>query len=355
MTTPFWKPPPEPYPGRLPERCDVLVVGGGITGVSLMHHLRRRGMEAVLVERDHLAAGASGRNAGFLLAGVAENYAAAVRRYGRARAREIWALTVENHDTMTAAVSGFDVGHFRDGTLILASGPDEAEQLEESAQLLAEDGFQAHWDGKALFNPRDGEVTPTALVGALAVQAPQGSIRDHVEVTGLEPSAGDVLVHAHAHSGRAGIVILATNGYTSQLVPSVRISPVRAQMLATEPLEGMVVERPTYSHFGYRYWRQVVTGELLVGGWRDVAPEVEVGYVEEPTETIQAQLEAHLVRLGVFAPVEARWAGIMGFTELGLPMVGPVAGMKNVYVCGGYNGHGLGFAFVSAKQLVDSL
>jgi glycine/D-amino acid oxidase-like deaminating enzyme len=334
----------------------VLVVGGGITGVSLMHHLRRRGLEAVLVERDHLAAGASGRNAGFLLAGVAENYAAAVRRYGRARAREIWALTVENHDAMVAAVSGFDVGHFRDGTLILASGPEEAEQLEESAALLVEDGFKAHWDGKALFNPRDGEVNPAALVGALAVQAGVGRICDHVEVTGLEPSSGgDVLVHSHTHSGRAGIVILATNAYTPLLVPSVQISPVRAQMLATLPLEGLVVERPTYSHLGYRYWRQVVSGELLVGGWRDVAPEVEVGYDQEPTETIQAQLDAHLVRLGVYAPVEWRWAGTMGFTESGLPLVGPVEGMKNVYVCGGYNGHGLGFAFVSARNLIDSL
>jgi gamma-glutamylputrescine oxidase len=278
-----------------------------------------------------------------------------VRRYGRARAREIWALTVENHDAMGAAVAGVDVGHFRDGTVILASGPEEAEQLAESAQLLVEDGFQAHWDGKALFNPRDGEINPSALVGALAMQAPVGSIRDHVEVTGLDASGGDVVVHSHTHVGRAGVVILAANAYTPLLVPSVQISPVRAQMLATQALEGLVVERPTYSHFGYRYWRQIVSGELLLGGWRDVALDVEVGYDEEPTETIQAQLDAHLVRLGVYAPVEWRWAGTMGFTESGLPIVGPVEGMKNVYVCGGYNGHGLGFAFISAKQLVDSL
>jgi gamma-glutamylputrescine oxidase len=89
LSVPFWAPPAERYPGRLPARTDVLVVGGGITGVSLLHHLRNRRLHATLVERDHLAAGASGRNAGFLLAGVAENYAAAVRTYGRSQAREI--------------------------------------------------------------------------------------------------------------------------------------------------------------------------------------------------------------------------------------------------------------------------
>ena len=45
----------------------------------------------------------------------------------------------------------------------------------------------------------------------------------------------------------------------------------------------------------------------------------------------------------------------LGFTESGLPLIGPVDGMPNVYLCAGYNGHGMGFAFMSAKQLVNSL
>src|SRR6266705_6373747 len=111
MSTPFWPRPPERYPGRLPERADVLVVGGGITGVSLLHHLDRRGVDAVLVERSHLASGASGRNAGFLLAGVADCYAEAVRIFGREKAREVWHITAENHDRMLEAADRDDVGH----------------------------------------------------------------------------------------------------------------------------------------------------------------------------------------------------------------------------------------------------
>ena len=75
----------------------MLVIGGGITGVSLLHHLGKQGIDAVLVERNHLASGASGRNAGFLLAGVADCYAEAVRIFGRSRARDIWHMTMENH------------------------------------------------------------------------------------------------------------------------------------------------------------------------------------------------------------------------------------------------------------------
>ncbi len=349
---PFWPQPAVTYPGRMPERADVLVIGGGITGVSLMWHLARRGMDAVLVERSHLAAGASGRNAGFLLAGVAENYAAAVRTYGRSQARDVWAITVENHDRQIEAAGGSEVGHSRSGSAILASGLDEARELEESAQLLLEDGFDARWDGRVLLNPRDGEVQPTRLVSALGSAAPAGSIRERVEVTAVE--AGGV-VHAGSARCEAGVVVLATNAYTGSLLPEAAIEPNRAQMLATAPERMRVADRPTYSHHGYRYWRQLAGGEVLIGGWRDTSVGTEATSLADPTPQIQAHLEAAVRGLGAQAEITHRWAGTMGFTKTGLPLVGPVEGMKGVYLCAGFNGHGMGFAFMSAKRLVDML
>jgi gamma-glutamylputrescine oxidase len=353
--TPYWPVPPDRYPGELPDRADVLVVGGGITGVSLMHHLGKADIDAVLVERHHLAAGASGRNAGFLLAGVADCYAEAVRIFGRARTREIWSMTEENHIEEIAAVAGQDIGYRRNGSVVLASGPKEAEHLAESAVLMAEDGFHSTWDGSRLVNPGDGEVTPSLLVAAFARQAPAGSIREGVAVTEIQAAGGDVLVHAGGRECRAGCVLLATNAYTPQLLPQVAIQPRRAQMLASGPEAARLCEQPTYSHFGYRYWRQLPTGEVLIGGWRDTAFDAEVGYDERPTPSIQGHLETQLRELGADSEVTHRWAGTMGFTESGLPLIGPVEGMPNVHLCAGYNGHGMGFAFMSAKQLVSSI
>ncbi|HSS94909.1 MAG TPA: FAD-binding oxidoreductase [Candidatus Dormibacteraeota bacterium] len=355
-STPFWPRPAERYAGELPERVDALVIGGGIAGVSLLHHLHARGIDGVLVERAHIAAGASGRNAGFLLAGVADNYAEAVRTYGRARTREIWQMTLENHATMTEAVKGQAVGYRRLGSATLASGEKEAAQLEESAQMLKDDGFQAGWDGRRLVNPHDGEVDPTAMVGALARMAPSGAIREGVNVTAIEAGASEVFVHAGAASEcRAGCVILATNAYTPQLLPEVPIKPRRAQMLASTPDADRLCDLPTYSHFGYRYWRQLPTGEVLIGGWRDTAYDEEVGYDERPTERIQSHLDEQLKRMGGEGGVTNRWAGTMGFTESGLPLAGPLDGMPNVYLCAGFNGHGMGFAFITAKQVVASI
>jgi gamma-glutamylputrescine oxidase len=355
VDTPYWAPPSERYPGGLPDRTDVVVIGGGIAGLSLVHHLERRRISTVLVERSHLAAGASGRNAGFLLAGVADCYAEAVRTFGREKAREVWSITGENHDLMMEAVSDSSVGHRRLGSAILASDDDERARLEESSQLMRDDGFDARWDGDRLFNPRDGEVDPAALVAALAIRAKAGVIREGVDVTAIDSLRSEAVVRAGEQSCRAGVVILATNAYTPQLVPQVKIQPTRAQMLASAPVLRSVCDVPTYSHSGYRYWRQLRSGEVMVGGWRDTSLETEVGYDEEPTPEIQEHLDRQLEAMTGGAEVTHRWAGIMGFTETGLPLVGPVDGMRNVYVCAGFNGHGMGFAFMSAKQLVEML
>jgi gamma-glutamylputrescine oxidase len=355
MSTPFWAEPSERYPGNLPDRADVLVIGGGIAGTSLVHHLGKRRFSAVLLERGHLASGASGRNAGFLLAGVADCYAEAVRIFGREKAREVWHITDENHDRMLEAIERDDVGHRRLGSATLASGDEERARLEESAQLLRDDGFEAHWDGTRLLNPRDGEVNPAAIVGALARRAKRGAIREGVEITSIQSRGEEVSVRAGELECRAGVVILATNAYTPQLLPQVKIQPTRAQMLASAPVSKSVSDMPTYSHFGYRYWRQLPSGEVLIGGWRDTAMEAELTDEAEPTDEIQEHLDGQLAVMSANAEVTHRWAGIMGFTESGLPLVGPVDGMRNVYLCAGFNGHGMGFAFMSAKHLVESL
>ncbi len=355
MSTPFWTPPPEKYPGRLPDKTDVLVIGGGIAGVSLAWHLAARRIDLVLVEREHVAWGASGRNAGFLLAGVAASYTEAVRAYGREKAREVWEMTNENHDRMIEAARGQDVGHRRLGSAILPATEAERALLIESEQLLLEDGFKARWDGSRLVNPRDGEVDPTATVAALARQARAGVIREGVNVTALTPRAREVAVRAGDDECVAGVVILATNGYTSELVPAVKIQPTRAQMLATAPETTSITDMPVYSNYGYRYWRQLPTGEVLIGGWRDTSLETEKTLDAEPTPEIQEHLDRAVRDLGVSTEVTNRWAGTMGFTESGLPMAGPLDGMPNVYICAGFTGHGMGFAFVTAKRVAEMI
>jgi glycine/D-amino acid oxidase-like deaminating enzyme len=355
LDVPIWS-PPAPRPRLpLPGRADVVVVGGGITGVSALHHLSGRGVDAVVLERHRLAAGASGRNAGFLLMGVAANYALAVRTYGRDVAREVWHFTAGNHTRLAELLAG-RAGHARRGSLTLAITAEEAELLRESEQLLREDRLPGRLIAShALLNEADGEVDPAQAVGVIADESHGAPIHEGVNVAALEPSQHGVRVHTDRGEIVAGAVLLATNAYTSALAPHVPIRPVRAQMLATEPVAARVAERPTYAHWGYRYWRQRDDGCVLVGGWRDTAVDQEVGTDAVPNPAVQRHLDTHLGQLDVASPVTHRWAGIMGFSPDELPLVGAVPGMQNVHVCGGYTGHGMGFAFDAARAAVAQI
>jgi glycine/D-amino acid oxidase-like deaminating enzyme len=343
----------------------VVIVGGGITGIALLHNLRERGIDAVVCERGRVGSGASGRNAGFLLAGVAENYARAVARHGRGVAGAVWAFTAENHDLIAQLLPSTGAAHRRRGSHTVALDVAEADSLGEAAGMLADDGFTVELRDRdlppgqllALFNPRDGEIDPMQLVHALAA-AHADRVFEDCDVTAIVDGDASAMVHARGHAIDAGAVVVATNAWTSQLLPSIDIRPVRAQMLAAAPAP-RVVDAPTYAEWGHRYWRQRDDGSVLVGGFRHRALAAEVGFDATPTALLQHHLDAQLRDLGVATPVTHRWAGIMGFSPDGLPLVGRAPGCRRLHVCGGYTGHGMGFAvnagMALTRWLVDSV
>src|SRR3954468_14791777 len=85
--------------------ADVAIVGAGIAGIATAYFLAKAGVRAIVLEARGVAEAASGRNAGFLLAGVAENFVAASRRYGAANALRIWRLTERRRTIVRSLVA----------------------------------------------------------------------------------------------------------------------------------------------------------------------------------------------------------------------------------------------------------
>jgi len=157
---------------------------------------------------------------------------------------------------------------------------------------------------------------------------------------------------------RARTLVLATNAYAPDLCPALSslIVPRRGQMLATAPIPRTIASRPTYAHWGYRYWRQTRDGRLVIGGWRDLDRDAEVGYDVSPTATIQAGIERGLLELvPEGAPIERRWAGTMGFARDGRPLVGWLDASHHLAVCAGFTGHGMGMASACTQDLAALL
>jgi len=333
--------------------ADAAIVGGGIAGIATAYALAREGASVIVLERGDLAEGASGRNAGFILGGVSDNYVAACRTYGADRATRVFRFTFANRVLFRSAIrtNKIDCEAAWNGSDQRAGDDDEWHEIAESARQLASHGVRVRLEPaerKAVYE-EDGEIHPVRFVRGLAGAAERLGARIHTGTTAISCEPGQV--RTPSATVRAGAVVLCTNAYTRHLAPS-RIRPVRGQICATAPLARRVFVRPTYAHRGYRYWRQLPAGNVIVGGWRDTAVDEEVGEDDRTSDRIQRQLDGWLATQAVDAPVTHRWGGTMGFSHDGLPYIGRAA--DGLYRCGGFTGHGQGYA-MAAGELVSAL
>jgi glycine/D-amino acid oxidase-like deaminating enzyme len=324
---------------RFDGRAEVAVVGGGVTGCSCALTLARRGVRVRLHEAREIAGGASGRNGGFALRGAAAPYDEARRDLGDDRARLVMELTERSLDRMEEL--GGDAFR-RVGSLRLAYDEEELAALRREHDALREHGFAVEWvdelapplDGLyrgAILHPDDGALQPARWVRRLA---------GHAAAAGVDIREYDAVVVDELD---ADAVVVAGDGFTGSLLQELAplVKPTRGQVLATEPLPEVRYDRPHYARGGFDYWHQLPDGRFVLGGQRDASFATEETEQMETTETIQRRLDELAEQLlGSRPQVTHRWAGIWGTTPDLVPLAGRVPGRDNVWIAGGYSGHG---------------
>jgi gamma-glutamylputrescine oxidase len=350
-----------------PQHVDTVIIGAGLIGSYLALKLRDEQRDVLVLDARHIAGGASGRNGGLLLTGVAHSYANACALYGREATRELWTLTVHNREAMIGWATKFGTPVRRCGSYILACTPNQAEELRESVGMMREDGFNADWHAEdplrrnflaGVCIPDDGAIQPAALTTAL-LKASGAGVREAAEVYTLESQADGVLVRARGGDVIAQRVVLATNAWTPLLVAEFEgaIVPGRGQVIATAPAPE-VLKQACYCDDGFEYFQQLPDGRFVLGGFRNLAFDEERTYADHTTPTIQSALEAfmaeHFPEL-VNVPIERRWAGTMAFTPDGLPLVGRLRRDDRIAFAVGFNGHGLGLGIMVAERLLSEL
>ena len=375
---PAWMPEPFDELPALGSDLDVetLIVGGGIAGISLAHTLAAAGSAVGLIEAGTLGQGATGRSAGFLTLSPPETYRELIAIWGREGARAALALGRRSHQRVRELVESldFDCGYRAAGSVRLARTEDEAADVRASLPDLHLDGFRvletpvsaevpphaASGYAAAFITPEDGEIDPVRYLRALARTAVARGARlyERSAMRSALWTGGLWQVATATGIARARTLVLCTNAYTPRFCPALApvIAPRRGQMLSTAPISRRVAERPTLAHWGYRYWRQLADGRLLIGGWRDLDPDAEVGYEDRPTPTIQEAIERGLTELvPEGATIERRWAGTMGFSRDGRPLVGWLDPEHHLAIAAGFTGHGLSWAPACALDLAELL
>jgi gamma-glutamylputrescine oxidase len=372
---PFWL--DEPYEPRPPLEGEVeveaCVIGAGVAGLSCARRLAAHGIEALVLERDVVAGGASGRNGGFLIAGLAPFHNDAIELFGRDWARRAYARTLETQEEIyaLAAELGAEDAVRRVGCLRVSASEDEAEHVRRHAAALRDDGFPAELLERdelpaslqtsaynACLTDHDGALHPARWIRALAADGERAGARIHegsdAEVPVAAPAEGPVATGSG--SVRARHVIVAADGALPALVPHYagRVRARRLHMVATAPVPQRLTDHLVYARWGYEYFQQRPDGRILAGGFGDLDGEASYTDGPEGDPRIWDRIERYLSDdLGVDAEITHRWTGTVGYGKDRRPVVGPVPGKPGLWVAGGYSGTGNVPGFLAGRHLAD--
>lgn len=362
MTVSIWQ-----ADGSQPVRdVDFLVVGAGIVGCSAAYFAAERGREVTVTDTRNIALGASGRNAGFMITGLDTYYHRAIEQYGHETTRELWALSETTHKHLRSFIQRGDVPVNPTGSLLLAESKAEADDLEQAARAMEADGLEFEFIAgdplgrgycAGIRQAHDAGVQPYKLAQAIFQQSGADLVPNN-EVYGLAQDGEQVMVYSQQVTFRANHVMLCTNAYSPRLHPYFigKVIPTRAQCYATAPLDADVMTVCGYSDYGYMYYRQTFDGRFLIGGGRKNHKAAENDTTDDRiTDAVQQTLEAYTKTHfpEVTVPIERRWAGIMGFSVDGLPLVGTLPTMERVGFAVGFTGHGLAMGAGSAERAVE--
>jgi len=336
----------------LPSGADVVIVGGGVVGVSAAFHLAEAGAEVVLLERGQLGGGSTSKAAGGLRAQfsdvlnieIGKRSLEAYKRFGE---RPGWEIDYEEIGYLFVLTTEAEVAAFaRSVELQNALGvPSRMVAPEEAIAIsppLAGDDILA-----ASYCPTDAHATPEGVVqgyasgarthGAhIAVSTPvEGIERNDTTITGVRTPRGTV---------KTNTVICAAGAWSracgAMAGVQLDVTPLRRQVLYTAPMADLPGKLPLTIDFatGFYFHRE---GRGLLFGMAD--PDEQPGFSTETTDdwipALLSVAERRAPRIAT-APIQGGWAGLYDMSPDHNAMIGEAKDVSRFLYATGFSGHG---------------
>ncbi|MFQ5380141.1 MAG: FAD-dependent oxidoreductase [Dehalococcoidia bacterium] len=373
-------------PLRGDHTADVIIVGGGYTGLSAALHLAESFPERriVLLEGARVGYGASGRNCGLVLPfiGGAERTAHDLVDAGRFdEARKVFEATSAGCDLIEDLVTtrGVDCEWERVECLLGAVTPRHQARLERDQRMYAAIGLEATWLPEsalrrrvdvagyrgALTVPSSRMINPAKLATGLLALVRAGGVEVHEESPVVEIAAGStVSVRTPRGAVRAPLLVMATNAYTHHLgFLRSRILPIHSFSIASAPLtEAQVTalswrgRQPFYDARSFFDLFRLTADNRVVLSGGDGFFYYGGAAVDEEGHRDYGRLARVFRRLFpalADVPITHRWAGHVGATLNLVPTIGAFGPAQNIFFAGGYSGHGVSVAVLAGRLLRD--
>lgn len=324
----------------------VVVIGSGIVGINAAIQLKQLdpALRILVLERGPLPSGASTKNAGFACFGSASELLSDLNKYSEeevfALVERRWrglqqlrsivgdkAMSFENwggyelFDQEKTYQHCADRLTYLNARLVDIVGP--------STFSIADDAITTFGFGKIkrlIFNAYEGQINAGAMMKTLVGQARALDIEilNGVKVSSIQEDGHQVnILLEGGGSILSKQVLVTTNGFARELLPSLDVTPGRGQVLVTTPIPNLRIRGTFHYDEGYYYFRNI-DGRVLLGGGRNLDFEAEATTHFGFTALVQehlAQLLREVILPGQVFGVESQWSGIMGFGSQQAPIV----------------------------------
>jgi glycine/D-amino acid oxidase-like deaminating enzyme len=368
------------FTGRpLPAQADVVVIGGGYTGLSAALRLAQGGARVTLLERHSLGWGASSRNGGQVLTGLKHGAGELIRRFGKTRARELYQASLRTIECVEGLIASekiecdyqqvghldaaFKPAHFAQlqrAQGILAREFDHPTRVVPRAEMAAELGSDFYHG--LLVDERSGSLHPAKYVFGLALAAERAGadLHENTPAIGIDKTTdGGSIVRTERGTLKAREVFVATNGYTGAITPQFerRIIPIGSYIIATSPLTPDLARRliprrrVVFDTKNFLFYFRLSPDNRMVFGGRAAFFPATDRTVRDSARILQRDLVQVFPEL-VQTEIAYAWGGTVGFTFDLFPHAGRMDGL---WYAMGYAGHGVAMATYLGQQMANRI
>ncbi len=346
---------------------DVLIIGGGIIGLTIARELHKKGVQKITI----LERGAVGKEASHAAAGMLAPHAETDKFddffFFCDESNKLYPTFSEELLDET----GVDIELDREGTLYLAFTETDAKEIRRRFEWQKGAGLQVeHLSAQetrqaepfvspdvleSLFFPNDWQVENRQLIHALQKFAELSNIeiRENTEVTRLLTENGKITgAETAAEKFFAEKVILATGAWTSFIktdnLTMPQVKPIRGQMIGFHTAKRLF-QKVIYSPRGYLVPR--ADGRVLAGATME-----DVGFDKDTTESGINFLHENALEIApslVNLEVAEKWAGLRPFAADGLPILGNFPSAENLFLATAHYRNGILLAPLTAKILAE--
>ncbi len=317
----------------------IVVIGGGIVGLFTALFVKRqdRQRHVIVLEKGQFPSGASVKNAGFACFGSPSELIADINAEGMdaamARVEMRWTGLKDLRQELGDGILDYrsNGGHeiFTTDDPLCTEVEKRFEEVNtELARIIGSEVYR--WEDTMIEKcgfknvahlartEHEGSLNSGAMMsGSLQKVIAEGvQFRSNTRVIGIEERSENVKILCDGKEELiADQVVIATNGYTRDLLPDLDVVPGRGQVILTSPIADLKIKGNFHYGQGYYYFRDL-DGAILFGGGRDLDLAGEATSEEGLTPQIQNELERLLREMilpGKQFTIEKRWSGIMGF------------------------------------------